>query len=178
MQPLSSVGSVRWRHQSEANRPCGRQVRRDSTDVTPASDCCSSPGTLWPTSGACAGTDERNLQCEVLASVLSFARTLKGAYTGAACGARQAQPEQSGEATATRHLAAQTSPDGATEERRAEPQRPARVHLPKSEPCSERRLTAAGCGSESHRRERRIPRCHRHAPRRMGAGRATAALRC
>ena len=52
-------------------------------------------------------------------------------------------------ATATRRLAAQTSPDGATEEWRAEPQRPARVHLPKSKPAASAGLQQQVAGAKA-----------------------------
>ena len=100
-----------------------------------ASDYCFSPGVWWPTSGTCAGAEEGHVQREELAIILSLARGLRSAYAGAACGPRPAQPEPAGVATATRHLAAETSPDVATDERRARPpKRPARVRPPKPKP--------------------------------------------
>ena len=100
-----------------------------------ASDYCFSPGVWWPTSGTCAGAEEGHVQREELAIILSLARALTSAYAGAACGPRPAQPEPAGVTTATRHLAAETSPDVATDERRARPpKRPARVRPPKPKP--------------------------------------------
>ena len=94
------------------------------------------------------GGGGEDLQLEELTMILSLAGNLKGAYAGAACGARQAQPEQAGAAMATRRLAAQTSPDGATEERRAETQLAARARPPKPKPAVSAGLQRQAAGAK------------------------------